>query len=379
LDVACNFSSLEVVQLLLEAYQSAGGPPIDERITALFQCMHHRSRSVALEIATMFLDKGCPVSAVSARRNTLLMAAAFSSSPEMVSLLLSRGADVRERNPHRTALHVACLNGAFGREIIPLLCAAGADVTATTSAGESCFEFALSKCRAMAEAMIPFLPPGFRQERTVISAADPVGSLACAMRMGAVFSQPRLKCSNGIDTKEWWVQIWANVRTSHPVVLDDSEGDAFRTVLHSKDAELWKWVSREARMQQHPITGDTVFHLLCRTDALTIEQKLAVFADLKLHHRNPLTPNYRNELCVQLAKEPELKKALQEYACWQPHWQAMEWFGPLFYKRAFALLLVCYRFKKKNPKLLAGLNRDIRHLLVKYASRVEDIYVPFRQ
>jgi hypothetical protein len=82
---------------------------------------------------------------------------------------------------------------------------------------------------------------------------------------------------------------------------------------------------------------------------------------------------------VQLAREPELKKALQEYACWQPHRLAMEWFGPLFQRRARALLLVCYRLKAKHPKLLAGLNRDIRHLLVKYASRVEYIYVPSKQ
>jgi hypothetical protein len=54
----------------------------------------------------------------------------------------------------------------------------------------------------------------------------------------------------------------------------------------------------------------------------------------------------------------------------------MHWFGPLFQQRVFALLLVCYRFKAQHPKLLAGLNRDIRHLLVKYASRVEYIYVP---
>jgi hypothetical protein len=54
----------------------------------------------------------------------------------------------------------------------------------------------------------------------------------------------------------------------------------------------------------------------------------------------------------------------------------MEWFGPPFQLRAFALLLVCYRLKAQHPKALEGLNRDIRHLLVKYASRVELIYVP---
>jgi hypothetical protein len=169
---------------------------------------------------------------------------------------------------------------------------------------------------------------------------------------------------------------WAYLRNGKPLLLDWAEHDVFPALLMSKDAKLWKWASSEPQMQQHPITGDTLFHLLFQSDALAVSDKLAVLADLKLHYCNPLVPNYLNELCVGLAREPELKKALQEYACWQPHRLAMEWFGPLLQKRAFALLLVCYRLKSKRPKLLAGLNRDIRHLLIKYASRVEYIYVP---
>jgi hypothetical protein len=147
-------------------------------------------------------------------------------------------------------------------------------------------------------------------------------------------------------------------------------------VLTSNSAELWKWASSEPQMQQYPITGDTIFHLLCRTEALGVPAKLVVLADLKIHYRNPLVPNYRNELCVWLAKEPEFKKALQEYACWQPHCFVMDRFGPFFQRRAKVLLLVCYRIQKMHPKRLAGLNKDIRHLLVKYASKVECIYVP---
>jgi hypothetical protein len=45
-------------------------------------------------------------------------------------------------------------------------------------------------------------------------------------------------------------------------------------------------------------------------------------------------------------------------------------------RRAWALPLVCNRLKRDHPKRLAGLNRDVRHLLVKYASMVEYIYVP---
>jgi hypothetical protein len=155
--------------------------------------------------------------------------------------------------------------------------------------------------------------------------------------------------------------------------VDQSEGDVFGALQSSKSVSLWKWASSELP-HQHPLTGDTVFDLLCRTDSLTTEQKLAVLTDLRRHRHNPLTPNYGNELCVELTNDPELKKALQSYMCWQPERLVMEWFGPFFQRRAWALLLVCKRLKSEHPKRLAGLNRDIRHLLVKYASRVEHIY-----
>jgi hypothetical protein len=229
----------------------------------------------------------------------------------------------------------------------------------------------------MADAMVPFLPAGFKQSRVMGSKADPVGSATSAVEHGVILSLSKF-AQNASSGKWSSAQGWAHLRNGKPIRLDDSQNDVFRTLVRSADAELWKWASSELP-HQHQITGDTVFHLLCRTEALPIKQKLAVLADLKKHYRNPLTPNYRNELCVQLAKEPELKNALQQYTCWQPHRLAMEWFGPLFQKRAFAVLLVCYRLKTMHPKVLAGLNRDIRHLLVKYASRVEYIYVPSKQ
>ena len=86
-------------------------------------------------------------------------------------------------------------------------------------------------------------------------------------------------------------------------------------------------------MQQHPITGDTVFHLLCRADNLTPPQELAVLTDLKSRYRNPLVPNCRNELCVELTSDASLKEALRSYMCWQPHKLAMDWFGPCFRPR----------------------------------------------
>jgi hypothetical protein len=168
------------------------------------------------------------------------------------------------------------------------------------------------------------------------------------------------------------------LRCGTPPLLDNSADDAFLALRDSNDVEVWKWASSELPTS-HPVTGDTVFHLLCRTDKLMTEQKLAVLGDLKAHYRNPLVPNYRNEVCIDLTKDTELKKVLGEYMCWQPHKLVMEWFGPCFRRRAWTLLLVCYRMKKEHPKALDGLNKDMRHLLVKHLSRVEYLYVPYKQ
>jgi hypothetical protein len=267
------------------------------------------------------------------------------------------------------------MNGAFGREIIPILCAAGVDVSVKNADGKTAFDLAISKSKAMVDALRPFLPPGFAIEQWRPSVQDPVGSWVCACEYG--FNLLPSEFASDVLSKQWiWTECWTTLRGRNALVLDNSDKDAFRSLLQCREAELWKWASSEPQMQQHPLSGDTMFHLLCRTEVLTVEQKLAVLADFKAQWRNPLVPNRRNELCVTLAKEPELKKALQEYACWHPNRLAMHWFGPLFQRRARALLLVCYRLKAKHPKALEGLNRDIRHLLVKYASRVEYIYVP---
>jgi ankyrin repeat protein len=375
LHYACLNSSAEVVQLLLEADSRAAMSLAGDRTTPLAVCTENDNVEEALKIATLLLNAGCPVDATFDVGVTTLMSAAAFSGPQIVSLLIARGADVHARDDRlATPLHHACGNGVYGREIVPLLCAAGADATAQSKDGCTSFGVALVVSKAMADAMVPFLPAGFRQRHLPRSSADPLGSLTCAVEHGAVVRGGDF--AGDVLSGGWsCAQCWADLRNGLPILLDDSDKDAFRVLLRSKDAKLWKWASSEPQMQQHPITGDTVFHLLCRTEALTIEQKLSILADLRRDYRNSLTPNYRNELCVTLAREPELKKALQEYACWQPHRLAMEWFGPLFQQRAFALLLVCHRLKREHPKALEGLNRDIRHLLVKYASRVEYIYI----
>ncbi len=109
---------------------------------------------------------------------------------------------------------------------------------------------------------------------------------------------------------------------------------------------LWKWASSEPLLQQNQRTGDTFFHLLCGATKLTTEQKLEVLADLKRHYRNPLQPNWKGKLCIDVTDDVKLKKELRKYMQWRPNRLVMEWYGPLFQQRAFTLLLVCYRLQR---------------------------------
>ncbi len=112
-----------------------------------------------------------------------------------------------------------------------------------------------------------------------------------------------------------------------------------------------------------------MFHMLSRTDNLSSEQKMEVFAALKKDYRNPLIPNFQNKRAIDLTSDFALKVELARYMEWQPNRWVMKWYGPLFRKRTFALLLVLKRYPRAYVK-------DIRHLLVKYLAKVEHIYVP---
>ncbi len=375
LHAACCRSSGEVVRLLLEADPNAIAIPTANPkpngvngMTPLMGCCVRHDQEAA-KIAALLLDRGCDVNAKRCDGLTALHCAARWGQTETVALLLARGADVQALScSGRNALHCACLNGAFGRDIIPILCAAGVDVVVLDKHGASPFFNAVASSGAMAEALAPFVPEDFELEEPALCEADPVGSIVWSAKYGQ-----RPSKSAFAKAEDSFHARWGHLRNGRPLRLDESEHDVFCALEQSSCVTLWKWASSELP-HQHPVTGDTVFHLLCRSEAMDLQSKLLVLADLKLHYRDPLTPNFWNELCIDLTKDAKLKEALQPYMCWQPDKRVMEWFGPFFQKRSFALLLVCYRLKKCHPKRLAGLNKDIRHLLVLYMSRVEYIY-----
>jgi hypothetical protein len=260
-------------------------------------------------------------------------------------------------------LHCACMNGAFGKEMIPLLVKAGADVNAMTKDGHNVLSYALERSFDFGKEMLKYLPAGSRPSHVQISKSDPIGAMTLHRDLGERFGSSFLAWN--VDKAPEW--LWAYLRTG-ALRLDESPNDVFNALARCKQVKLWIWASREPGFQQHPKTGETVLHVLARSDALTIEQKLEVLAKLKKDFRNPLIPNFKNQRAVDLTSDPLLKAELLKYMEFQADARAMEWYGPVFRQRVFTMLLVLKR-------LHVAANKDIRKLLAKYMSKVEHIYV----
>ena len=115
-----------------------------------------------------------------------------------------------------------------------------------------------------------------------------------------------------------------------------------------------------------------MLHLLARSTALTIEQKLRVFEKLKKDYRNPLIPNYKNKRAIDLTTDPVLKQQLAVYMEFRCEARVLEWYGPMLRLRLMGLLLVLKR-------LGVGANKDERLLMMQYIARTEHIYVPSKE
>ncbi len=361
--LAADFASADVMKLLLAKDRHLAALSDRSGWTPLGSVCFDSERVAeeAVEIARLLLDAGADIEQGSIDRTPLLLACE-NGHPELVSFLLQRGANANAADEDgRTCLHWACRNGAFGREMIPALVKAEANVAEETYDGDNALDLALQSGYAMAEALLPYLPQGSKPTSVAESKNDPIGCMKMLVQLGLEVD----------DFSRGWRSTvhWARLRNGRRLHFDGSARDVFNQLSKSRDDDLWIWASREPCFQQHPTTGDTVLHLLARTDKLSSDQKMKVFAALKEDFRNPLIPNFQNERAIDLTSDPVLKAELAKYMEWQPNRWAMHWFGPLFRKRAFALLLVLKRYPRAYVK-------DIRHLLVKYVARAEHIYVP---
>ncbi len=360
--IAAWFAPAEVMKLLLSKEPHLSRSKDHANWTPLGLVCRYRFDNDAVRIADLLLDAGADIEQGD-NDWTPLLRACRNGRADLVSFLLERGANIKAvTEAGSNCLHLACNNGAFGKDIIPLLIKTGVDVAAKAKNGSDALSVAVGKNYEITEFLLQHLPSGSKPTTQYGSVQDPMGSMTMLVKLGLdVWNFP----TRNSDAK----LKWAMLRNGKKQLFDGSANDVFNVLSQWNEPKLWILASREPCFQQHPTTGDTVLHLLCRTDKLSSEQKMEVFAALKKDYRNPLIPNFNNKRAIDLASDPALKLELAKYMEWQPHRSVMHWYGPVFQERAFALLLVLKRYPRAYVK-------DIRHLLVKYLAKVEHIYVP---
>jgi ankyrin repeat protein len=275
---AANFSTAEVMKLLLEKHASLVNILSLHKWTPLGLLCFGRFDDEAVRVASVLLDHGANIEqACGDFSNTPLLLACGRGRANLVSLLLRRGANLKAvSSVGYSVLHAACNNGAFGKESIPLLVKAGADVNATTKDGDNVLSYAMSNGYEFGKEMLKYLPGGSKPSNVLISESDPIGAMTLNRELGQ-----QIDCSKfagNVDKAPDWA--WACLR-SGALFFDESRNDVFNALGNCKQVKLWIWASREPGFQQHPKTGETVLHLLARSDALTTEQKLEVLAELK--------------------------------------------------------------------------------------------------
>ncbi len=359
--VAAQHAAPEVMKLLLSKEPRLSRSKDHDNWTPLGFVCRFRFDDDAVRIAEMLLDAGADIEQGNNDWTPLLFACR-NGRADLVSVLLQRGANIKAiTEDGENCLHLACWNGAFGKDIIALLIEAGVDVAAKANNGDNAITYTLETNYDMAETLLRHLPHGSKPADWRLSVQDPIGSLMMLVQLGL---SVKIFGHGGVDANIQWAKLRKGMQ-----LFDGSDDDIFSVLSESNDSKLWILASSEPCFQQHPKTGDTVFHLLSRTDHLSSKQKMEVFAALKKDYRNPLIPNFKNKRAIDLTNDSALKVELAKYMDWQPNRWVMKWYGPLFRERSFALLLVLKRYPRAYVK-------DIRHLLVKYLAKVEHIYVP---
>jgi hypothetical protein len=139
-----------------------------------------------VKVARVLLDAGAAIESVEGDfSRTPLLTACISSRPEVVSSLLQRSANVKAVDKDGwNVLCLACSNGVFGREMIPLLVNAGVDVLRKGNGGRDAMFCALFQSGAMAETLSKFLRLSYKVQQQYISKNDPIGFMVIGAKFG---------------------------------------------------------------------------------------------------------------------------------------------------------------------------------------------------
>jgi ankyrin repeat protein len=194
--VAACCSSAEIVSILLRKNTALINFVTNIRESALLLCCR-RYDLEAVKIACVLLDAGADVNIVGGKKDLCpLLAACRKGRPEVVSLLLERGANVKAMGENEyNALKYTCCNGTFGREMIPLLINARVDLLQKDKNGADALVCALGTSGEMAITLGAFLPVNHKLDMRSFGDedwacdSDLIGSLIAGAKFGMVMRE----------------------------------------------------------------------------------------------------------------------------------------------------------------------------------------------
>ncbi len=136
--------------------------------------------------------------------------AAECSRPEMVSLLLTNCADVRATTGCKNSvLALACCNGAFGCDIVPLVGAFG-----RVENPDQALWLASASGFAMVECLVLVLPAGTATAVMNCAPGDFVGAFKAALSRPQYFRHPSSGLRDDFGFFELEFDLWAKLRWS---------------------------------------------------------------------------------------------------------------------------------------------------------------------
>ncbi len=237
--IAARHASFEVMKLLLSKEPHLSRSKDHDNWTPLGFVCRFRFDDDAVRIAEMLLDAGADIEQASDW--TPLLLACRNGRADLVSFLLQRGANIKAvTEDGENCLHLACWNGAFGKDIIPLLIKAGVDVAAKANDGEDALTCALETHYDVAETLLRHLPEGSKPAKQFSSFRDPIGSMTMHIQLGGdVYSFANLEA--GVDANF----LWAALRNGKKQRFDGSGRDIFNVLSERmiRSCGFWPQVS----------------------------------------------------------------------------------------------------------------------------------------
>jgi hypothetical protein len=137
-----------------------------------------------------------------------------------------------------------------------------------------------------------------------------------------------------------------------------------KALTKSNNPRLWRLLRLDLNVQQIGDDRDTMLHIAARSNQAW---NVVEMMNLKM---NPFLRNLKNELPIDCATNPEIRRLLQEYAQFQFTRHHAQWYGPYFVSRAYTFLLIVNRWKSTQVRTVA---RDVCLSILRWLTKYESV------